>query len=226
MGEDFVFLLLVVLLGILALLGATFLTLGWIKLTLRELLLLLSDSRELLSLVALDRAMHFVELLETVDGDDALSIFGAVLGTAGGHLLLAAIVALRVGCLRVRVLSHGAALVLREDVRVARDLRCLALPVRLSLLELLESAVVQTSLATRFRVLRGYLFVETVAHALAQSIDSSVAARSVRLLVAHALVIVIRVVSLRVGRQLDSLALGRHVAEVAAGGAALANIGT
>lgn len=206
-GEDLVLLFLAILIGILAHLGVTFLALGGLELSLGQILLFLRGS-QLLGLVTMESAIHFVELLETINSDDAYGVFSTLLSSSTGGHLIVSIVALRVGRLRVRVLGHRASLVLREHIRVARQLRGGALPVRLGLLQLLQRAVVQARLTTRLRVLRGYLLVETVANALAQSINSRVAASSIRLLIAHALVVIIWVVGLGIGRQLDSLALG------------------
>ena len=92
----------------------------------------------------------------------------------------------------------------------------------MALLELLQSAVMKSPLGLRRVVLIAQLLIETVTNALAEGIDASVAA-CLRLLVAHTIVVIVRVEGASAGRELDGLALSRHLTVRAIGGA-LANI--
>ena len=107
---------------------------------------------------------------------------------------------------------------------MARDLRGWPSHLVVGLLELLQSAVVQSSRLFLLLVFRSGVLVEAIADSLAERVNSSMAA-SLRLLVANALVVLVRVEGACVGRQLDGLALSRHLS-LRPIGRSFTNIGT
>ena len=158
-------------------------------------------SLKLLNSVTSDGTLNIVESPQTLKGDDAHLI---VLRLSGlGHANDAATLVLREDVAGTRCLGHGSTLVV-------------------ALLELLQSAVMKSTLGLRRGVLIAQLLVETVTNALAEGIDASVAA-CLRLLVAHTLVVIAGVEGASARCELYGLALSRHLTVRSIGGA-LANV--
>ena len=103
-------------------------------------------------------------------------------------------------------------LILREDIGV-RSARCLGAGATLamSLLQLLEIAMVEATSGTLTRILIHGIFIEAIPDTLTEGVDSGPTARRLRLLVTNSLVVAFRVVGACAWSKPHGPVLGGHL---------------
>lgn len=163
-------------------------------------------------LISSDSALCSVEFLKAIGRD---------------HTDLVIERSFRFPCAHLGGSCDASALVDGEDVGGTASLRRGSSLATTGLLEALKGTVVKATLRLLLSLLFNFaagILVEAITDALAESIHTSMAACSVGLLVAHALVVSIRVEGTSARCQLDGLALGRHLS-LRSASSALANVG-